>query len=99
MKKLLLFFVILTILSCSNETLPEKITTYYDNGNIKFEEITSFRSLSSKKNQRTQIIKSYYSNGNIEFLSHEVKRQIPIPAPVGQYRNYHYHHWAAWVGH
>jgi len=71
MKKLLLF-AILIILSCSSETLPEKFTTYFDNGNIEFEEITSFRSLSSKKNQRTQIIKSYYSNGNIEFLSHVI---------------------------
>jgi hypothetical protein len=72
MKKLLLFFVTLTILSCSNETLPEKSTTYYDNGNIKFEEITSFRSLSSKKNQRTQIIKIYYSNGYKELSSHVI---------------------------
>ena len=71
MKKLLLF-AILTILSCSNETLPEKFTTYYDNGNIKFEEITSFRSLSSNKNQRTQIIKIYYSNGYKELSSHVI---------------------------
>ena len=68
MKKLLLF-AILIILSCSNETLPEKFTTYFDNGNIKSEEITSFRRLSSKKTQRTQITKTYYSNGTIEFLS------------------------------
>ena len=59
-------------MSCSSETLPEKFTTYFDNGNIKSEEITSFRSLSSKKNQRTQIIKTYYSNGNTEFLLHVI---------------------------
>lgn len=70
MGKKLLLFVMLTILSCSNESTPEKFTTYFDNGNIKFEEITSFRSLSSKKNLRTEIIKTYYLNGYTELLSH-----------------------------
>jgi|SaaInlStandDraft_1057018.scaffolds.fasta_scaffold01648_13 hypothetical protein len=68
MKKLLLIGI-LTILSCSNESKPEKITTYYDNGKIKFEEITSFRSLSSKINKRIEIINSYYPNGNKKVLS------------------------------
>ena len=78
MKKLLLFGI-LTILSCSNESKPvkialkpEKITTYYDNGNIKYEKITSFRSLFSKKNQRTEIRKLFYSNGNTKLLSHVI---------------------------
>lgn len=71
MKKLLLIGI-LTILSCSNESKPEKITTYYDNGKIKFEEITSFRSLSSKINKRIEIINSYYPNGNKKVLSNVI---------------------------
>ena len=70
---ILLVSSLLILISCKeNVKAPEKITIYFDNGNIELEEITSYRSLSSKKNLRTQINKSYYPNGHKKLLSHVI---------------------------